>query len=223
MWHLTERPVFRDRDEAGRRLAERLAHYKGTDAILLAIPRGGVQVAFPISRTLDLPLDVLVVRKLPIPWSPEMGMGAVTAEGETILEEGVLERLGMSPEGALLVAEKVRLEVQRRERLYRGGRPSPQLRGRVAILVDDGLATGFTMLAAIRSVRKQAPRQVVVAVPTASAGAVEKVRPEADELVALVVAGGPVYAVADYYERWYDLTDEEILALLGTGKAAARG
>lgn len=212
--------IFRDREDAGRRLADRLLDYKGRDAIVLAIPRGGVPVGFEIAERIDALLDVIVLRKIPVPWNPEAGFGAVTADGTVVLNENMLRGLGMSQEQIERAAEEVREEILRRMRAYRKGSTElPDVRGRPVILVDDGLASGYTMLAAIKSLEKHEPSEVVVAVPVASSGAARLVRPRVDNFIALIVGERIPFAVADFYRYWSDLPDEEVLRYLDRARA----
>ncbi len=207
--------IFEDRAHAGELLALRLRKYSGLpNAILLAIPSGGIPVAFAIARALGIPLDVAVARKVQIPWNSEAGFGAVAWDGETVLNEPLMERLRLgraAVEEAISMAKGI---VEDRFRRFRGDRPFPDLRERIAILIDDGLASGFTMLAAIRSVRKLGPKAVVVAAPTASRDAIALLAPEVDELICLNIRGGPIFAVADAYRSWRDVSDEEALGAL---------
>lgn len=212
--------LFTDRKDAGEKLAPRLARYQNSQAIVLGIPRGGVKVAAPIARALSLPLDVIVVRKLPIPWSPETGMGAVTAEGLVILDEPLVQQLGIQPAHIDNIARKVRQEIERRTHTYRGDRQYPQLKGRTVVIVDDGLATGYTMLAAVKSARHQEAGKIVVAVPVASAHSATRVEAEADDFIALAVAETWTFAVASYYRYWTDPSDSEIVALLDQASSA---
>ena len=206
--------LFRDRRDAGRRLAERLLEYEGRDSLVLAIPRGGVPVGAEVAARLGAKFDVIVPRKIPIPWNTEAGMGAITADGTMVLNESMVRSLGLSKEEIEAEAESVRAEVVRRTTIYREGKEAPRIRGRPVILVDDGLASGYTMLAAIESVRKEAPSEIVVAVPVASSGAARLIGPKASHLVALVVSERLPFAVADFYLEWRDLTDEEVLGYL---------
>lgn len=207
--------IFRDREDAGRRLADRLLGCKDRDALVLAIPRGGVPIGFEIAERINARLDVIVLRKIPIPWNPEAGFGAVTADGTVVLNERMIEGLRMSEEQIRRAAEDVRAEIVRRTRLYRNGSMElPDVAGRPVILVDDGLASGYTMLAAIQSLEKHKPSEVVVAVPVASSGAARLVRPRADEFLALTISERIPFAVADFYQQWRDLTDEEVLDYL---------
>ena len=208
--------IFKDRRDAGRHLSSVLTAYKETDSILLAIPSGGVPVAFEISKALHLPIEVIVVRKLQIPFNPEAGFGAMGPDGDVILNEGLMTHLNLTEEEVETQAKKTMEVIRRREQLFRGGRPLPPLNEKTVILVDDGLASGYTMRAAVRNVRKMLPEKVVIAVPTGAWRTVELMLPEVDILVCLNVRTGPSFAVADAYEHWYDLNDEEVLALLSS-------
>jgi putative phosphoribosyl transferase len=149
-----------------------------------------------------------------IPWSPEAGFGAVTWDGKTILNEGLVEQLGLTEEDVEKAVAETKRNIAERLRKFRGNKPLPQLSGRIVLLVDDGLASGFTMLAAAQSVRDKGPKKVVVAVPTASLGAVELLESEVDEIVCLNIRSGQSFAVAGAYEEWHDLSDEEVAKLL---------
>ncbi|MFQ6050950.1 MAG: phosphoribosyltransferase [Candidatus Hydrothermarchaeota archaeon] len=205
--------IFKDREEAGKILGEKLAEYK-EDAIVLAIPRGGVPVAYRISKKINAPLDVVVVRKIPIPSDPEAGFGAVTADGTIVLNEPLVSYLRLEPREIEFLARKVMMEVSRRIKKYRKEKPFPEITGKNVIVVDDGLASGFTMLAALKYLKKFNPRKIIIAVPTASARAIEVVEPEADEIVNLISDDRPFFAVASFYESFPDLTDEEVIEYL---------
>jgi predicted phosphoribosyltransferase len=207
--------MFQDREDAGRQLAEALRDYKGQDAIVLAVPRGGVPVGYQIALELGIPLDVVVTRKIPIPWNSEAGFGAVGPDGSVTLNETILPLLGLSSREIDRLAGQVFAEVQRRMRVYRGDRPWPCLEGKTALLVDDGLASGITMLAAAKSLRPHHPDRIVVASPVASASAFRLVRPGVDGLVCLYVhPEGLPFAVASFYHAWTDMTDGEVLDYL---------
>jgi putative phosphoribosyl transferase len=207
--------VFRDRFQAGKLLAEKLReYYREENVIVLAIPAGGVPVGNMIAKELVVPMDVVIVRKAQIPWNTEAGFGAVTWDGETVLNEPLVEQLGLTNEELEESISKTKRNIQERLRKFRGDKPLPQLRDKVIILVDDGLASGFTMLATARSARKRQPKKIIVAVPTASLGAVELLMFEVDEIVCLNIRSGSSFAVADAYENWYDLTDEDVLKIL---------
>ena len=212
--------VFRDRTHAGRLLAEKLGDYRGTETLVLAIPSGGVPVAAQMSRMLAAEMDIVVVRKLQIPFNPEAGFGAVAADGDVIFNEELLTHLDLSEDAVNVQIEKAMAAVKRRERLFRKGKPYPSLAGRTVIVVDDGLASGYTMLAAIRFLRKRSPNRTIVAVPTGSEKTIRKIMDEVDELVCLNVRSGVSFAVAHAYKNWYDLTEEEVLTLLGEGGTA---
>jgi erythromycin esterase-like protein/adenine/guanine phosphoribosyltransferase-like PRPP-binding protein len=206
--------LFRDRREAGRLLAEKLAAYANRpDVLVLGLPRGGVPVAYEVARALGAPLDVFVVRKLGVPGYEELAMGAVATGGVLVLNEQLVERLGIPKQMIDAVAARERQELVRRERLYRGGRPPPDVRGRTVILVDDGLATGATMHAAIRALRQQNPARIVVAVPTASPDTCKDMKKEADDVICGITPE-PFHAVGRWYRDFSQTTDEEVRALL---------
>jgi predicted phosphoribosyltransferase len=205
---------FRDRAEAGRLLAERLTPYAGRpDVVVLALPRGGVPVAYEVARALNAPLDVFVVRKLGLPGHEELAVGAIASGGVRVLNEGVVAAAGLTPEAIEGVAERERAEIERREREYRGDRPPLSPEGKVAILVDDGLATGATMRAAIAAVRERSPARVVVAVPTAAPSTCDELAREVDELICLRTPE-PFYAVGLWYDDFSQTSDEEVRELL---------
>jgi erythromycin esterase-like protein/predicted phosphoribosyltransferase len=206
--------LFRDRREAGRRLAEKLAAYANRpDVLVLALPRGGVPVGYEVARALGAPLDVFVVRKLGVPGYEELAMGAVATGGVRVLNEQLVERLGIPEPMIEAVAARERQELARRERLYRGGRPPPDVRGRTVILVDDGLATGATMHAAIQALRQQNPARIVVAVPTAAPEICEEMKTKADDVICAITPE-PFDAVGRWYRDFSQTTDEEVGALL---------
>jgi len=206
--------VFKDRIHAGELLAKKLWRHKGEDAIVLAIPAGGVPVGYRIAVNLQLPLDLIVVRKLPIPYNPEAGFGALTTDGTIVLNEPVVEELGLTKEEIEMYASEKMREIKERLRKFRGDRPFSDLKEKIAIIVDDGLASGYTMTAAILSVRKHGPKRIVVAVPTAHLGALEKISPYTDEIICLNIRSGFLFAVADAYLNWYDLDDSEVIDYL---------
>ncbi|HEY2210193.1 MAG TPA: erythromycin esterase family protein [Bradyrhizobium sp.] len=206
--------IFRDRREAGRLLAEKLVAYAHRpDVLVLALPRGGVPVAYEVARALGAPLDVFVVRKLGVPGYEELAMGAVATGGVRVLNEQLVERLGIPEQMIDAVAAHERQELARRERLYRGGRPPPDVRGRTVILVDDGLATGATMHAAIQALRQQHPARIVVAVPTASPETCEEMKAKADDVICGITPE-PFHAVGRWYRDFSQTTDEEVRVLL---------
>src|SRR5207244_10311245 len=206
--------LFRDRRDAGRLLAEKLAAYATRpDVLVLALPRGGVPVAYEVAHRLGAPLDVFVVRKLGVPGHEELAMGAVATGGVRVLNDQLVEQLGIPDQMIDAVAARERQELARRERLYRGGRPPPDVRGRTVILVDDGLATGATMRAAIMALRQLQPARIVVAIPTASPETCEELKAKIDEVICAITPE-PFLAVGHWYEDFSQTTDEEVRDLL---------
>lgn len=206
--------VFEDRAEAGRRLAKKLQHYHRTGAVILAIPRGGVPVAVAAAHRLQVEWNVIVVRKLPVPWSPEAGFGAVAADGSVVLNEAMVSGLQLRASQIEAVTRDVRAEVIRRTEAYSRERPATEVEGRCVIVLDDGLASGYTMLAAIKSLRAQSPSRIVAAAPVASRYAAMMIEEAADECVFEIVSPSVPFAVADFYLAWRDLADEDIIPLL---------
>ena len=206
--------VYRDRRDAGRVLATSLRAHAGRPGLLvLALPRGGVPVAAEVAEALHAPLDVFVVRKLGMPGHEEYAMGAIASGGVRVLDEQTVHRLGLSDDEVDAVTRAEQRELDRRERLYRDDRPMPELRGRTVILVDDGLATGSTMLAAVRAVRAQRPARTVVAVPTAAADTCDMLRDEADEVICADTPDA-FRAVSLWYDDFSQTSDEEVRQLL---------
>jgi len=206
--------LFRDRREAGRLLAAKLTAYANRpDVIVLALPRGGVPVADEVARALGAPLDVFVVRKLGVPGSEELAMGAVATGGVRVLNDQLVNRLGIPDHLIDAVAVREGQELARRERLYRGGRPLLDVRDHTVILVDDGLATGATMHAAIAALRQLHPARIVVAVPTASPETCEEMRAEVDDVICAITPE-PFQAVGRWYQDFAQTTDEEVQDLL---------
>ncbi len=206
--------VFKDRQDAGRLIALKLKAYRHPDTFILAIPSGGVPVAYEISRVLSLPMDLLIVRKIQIPYNPEAGFGAISPDGNVIFNQGLLNRLDLTEEEINQQKTKALESIKSRNRLFRNERPYPSLRNRTVLIVDDGLASGYTMLAAIRFVKKERPKEIIVAVPTASEKTTGIILPEIDELVCLNIRSGFSFAVADAYKNWYDLNEDEVLSIL---------
>lgn len=204
--------LFYDREHAGRVLAGLLKDLDDSGCVVLAIPNGGVPVAIQIADALHAELGVEIVRKLQVPGNTEAGFGAVTSGGDIILNEQLVRQLGLDGATIRTIADRTLEEVRRRQREF--GAAPIKLWGRTVILVDDGLASGYTMMAAARSVRRRGPKQVIVAVPTSSAHAAALVAGEADRFVCPDVREGPAFAVADAYEDWYDLTVHEASAML---------
>jgi putative phosphoribosyl transferase len=212
--------VFRNRTDAGRALARRLRQYANRpDVLILALPRGGVPVAYQVARALNAPLDVFLVRKLGVPGQEELAMGAIASGGVRVLNEEVVNALQIPDEIIESVAETEWRELERRERAYRDDRPWPDIRGRTIILIDDGLATGTSMRAAIAALRQQGPARVVVAVPVASAATCAEFRELVDDVVC-VQTPEPFYAVGSWYDDFTQTSDAEVHALL---EESARG
>jgi len=208
-----QRP-FRDRREAGRLLAAQLGKYANRpDVIVLALPRGGVPVAYEVARQLGAPLDIFLVRKLGVPGYEELAMGAIASGGVRVLNDQLMGMLHIPDDIIDEVAAWEQRELMRREHLYRGERPPPDVRGRTVILVDDGLATGSTMQAAIKALRQQQPARIVVAVPTASPDVCEQLRSQADEVICAITPE-PFHAVGLWYGDFSQTTDEEVRDLL---------
>jgi len=206
--------LFPDRTEAGRLLASRLMKYAGRpDVLVLGLPRGGIPVAFEVARELSVPLDVFLVRKLGVPGREELAMGAIATGGVKILNEDVVRALGISDEVIDEVAAAEQAELERRQRAYRGDRPAPKVRGRTVILIDDGLATGSTMRAAVASLRRQGPARIVVGVPVGAPGTCAELQEEADEVICARMPE-PFYAVGFWYRDFSQTTDEEVHDLL---------
>jgi putative phosphoribosyl transferase len=206
--------IFTDRRDAGRRLARRLTAYAGRDnVVVLALPRGGVPVAFEIAEALHAPFDVFVVRKLGVPGHEELAMGAVASGGVEILDPGVLTRFGVSDAEVAEVVRRERRELARRERVYRDDRPVPEITGRTVILVDDGLATGASMQAAVTALASASPARVVIAVPVAPQSTAVRFRRLVDEFVCLETPE-PFYAVGTFYNHFGETSDGEVRELL---------
>lgn len=207
--------VFHDRVQAGKLLAQKLREYAGRrNVIVLAVPAGGVPVGYMLAMELEVSMDVIVVRKIQTPWNTEAGFGALTWDGNIVLNESLVEQLGLTEKEIEESILKTKRSIQERLRKFGGKQSISQVKDKIVILVDDGLASGFTMLVAARAIKKRAPKKVIVAVPTASLGAIELLAPEVDEIVCLNIRSGRSFAVADAYENWYDLTDEEVINIL---------
>ena len=215
MTHLNEpQAIFEDRHDAGRRLAVVLQEYSDQSVVVLAIPNGGVPVALEVASALKADFGLVISRKIPLPLSPEAGFGAVADDGTVILNEEAVKRMDLSRQQIEYEASKVRADVKQRSLLYQGNRPLVSVNGRTVIIIDDGLASGFTMLAAVESVRRRRPREIIVAVPAASAVALKQVERVADKVVTCVTGFMPRFAVADFYHHWYDLNDDEVVRYL---------
>jgi putative phosphoribosyl transferase len=206
--------LFKDRADAGRRLAGELPGYGGrTDVIVLGLPRGGVPVAFEVAKALKAPLDIFLVRKLGVPGQKELAMGAIAPGGVWVLNRDVVQALNISDEIIEAIAAEEQQELERREQAYRGDRPKPDVRGRTVILVDDGLATGASMRAAVIALRAQEPAGIIVAVPTAAPETCEALKDEVDEIVC-VATPQPFLGIGASYEEFSQMTDEEVRELI---------
>ena len=205
---------FHDRRDGGRALAKLLSRYANRpDVLVLALPRGGVPVGYEVATALNAPLDVFVVRKLGVPGHEELAMGAIATGGVRVINPEVVDPLGITPEEIDSITRSELEELQRRERLYRGDRPPPELYNKTVILVDDGLATGSTMRAAAAAVKMQSPARTIVAVPVAAADTCDDLRHEVDEVVCAYTPS-PFHAVGLWYEHFNQTSDEEVRALL---------
>ena len=202
--------LFKDRFEAGEMLADKLAEFKGKDAIVLAIPRGGLQIGYPISKRLGIPLDIIITKKIPYPGEPEYAIGSVGPNGHVFLTE-----IGSDiPESYVKAeAEELRKAIQERYKKYRGSKPLPELKNKIVILVDDGLATGSTMMAAVEFLKKEKPAKIIVAVPVAPQEAVDKFSKMVDKVICLHTPD-IFYAIGMFYESFPQVEDEEAIRLL---------
>ncbi|AGP39550.1 phosphoribosyltransferase family protein [Sorangium cellulosum] len=214
--------LFRDRVDAGRRLAFALRRYREEAPVVLGLPRGGVPVAHEVARALKAPLDVWVVRKIGFPGREELGLGAVSEGGEVYLNDEVLAELGAPPEEVAELVDRKAAEVEARVKRFRRGRPPPDFEGRTVIVVDDGIATGGTVRAALRGIRRRGPRRLVLAVPVASARTLASLRPEVDEVVCLD-ADPHLLAIGAYYQDFSQTTDDDVIALLDRARGGGSG
>ena len=207
--------MFADRRAAGRQLAARLHHLRQTEPLILALPRGGVPVGFEIARELDAPLDVLLVRKIGVPWQPELALGAVVdgTDPQVLINEGLASELAVAR--SYITSETARQlgEIERRRKVYLGDKEPPALARRTVIIVDDGIATGSTVRTALRAVRKAGAQRIVLAVPVAPEDTIAELRAEVDEIVCLA-SPSPFIAVGMHYARFPQLSDDDVVALL---------
>ena len=214
---------FTDRDEAGRLLAAALAMMKlPANVVVLALPRGGLPIGLQVARKLNAPLDVVIVRKLGVPWQPELAMGAIASGSFQTLDHDLIRACGISREDIDAVITKERTEVERREKLYRKGLPALDLRGKTALLVDDGLATGSTMLVAARYVRSLKPARMLIGVPVGSAQACERLKEEAGDCICLATPE-PFVAVGQWYADFPQVNDSEVQRFLEAGRPTGKG
>ena len=210
--------AFRDREQAGQQLATRVAHLAADHPVVLGLARGGVPVAREVARALDAELDVLVARKIGAPQYPEYALGAVAEGGALYVRPGALLEAGVDEEALSALVRRETVELARRVRAYRGGRPLPALEGRTAIVVDDGLATGTTMRAALQALRLRRPARLVLAVPVAPRDTLQRLAAEVDESVCLATPS-PFRAVGEHYLRFPQLEDDEVTAALDSAQA----
>jgi putative phosphoribosyl transferase len=208
-------PRFQDRADAGRQLARRLLHLKGEDPVVLALPRGGVPIGHEVAKALDAPLDLVLVRKIGAPDQPELALGAVVDgdRPETVLNQDIVDVLGVTDDDIRAIERRELAEIGRRRRVYLGHRVPVPVSGRTAIVVDDGIATGATVRAALRAIRRQKPKRLVLAVPVAPAEAVAKIRAEVDDFMCLITPE-PFYAIGIYYADFAQLADADVTAIL---------
>jgi putative phosphoribosyl transferase len=209
-----EQPIFKDRDDAGRKVAEQLLTYADRkDVIVLGIPRGGVPVAFQVAKVLRVPLDIFVSRKLGVPGQEELAFGALASGGVRVLDREIIEGVGISEAQIEQITEKAKKELTRRESIYRGVRPPLRVEGQVVVLVDDGIATGSSMRAAIQALRQMKPARLIVAVPVAPISTCNRLRPEVDELIC-VNTPKYFYAIGQFYDDFSQVADEQVIELL---------
>ncbi len=206
--------IFDDRNEAGRLLSEKLKKYKDADSIILAIPSGGVPVAKEIQNALAVDLDLIIVRKAQLPWTTEAGFGAVNLDGDVVLNEDLIRSTGLSEDAIDEQVKKTCKILEKRNLLFRKDRKEPVLKDKTVIIVDDGLASGYTMRAALKYLIKRDPADIIIAVPTGSYKTVKSLLKEVDSIYCLNVREGFPFAVADAYRNWYDLTDNDVLNIM---------
>lgn len=206
--------IFRDRLDAGLELSKMLADFEDSNAAVFGIPAGGVPVAAPIAWKLKLILEVVVVNKITLPWNTEVGYGAVAFDGTVMINETLKAQMGLTQEEVEKDIVQTTEKVQRRCKDFRGDKPFPDLENRPAILVDDGVASGFTMLTAVEAMKLKGASRIIVAVPTAHLQALEKIAPEVERIYCANVRGGDGFAVADAYQTWYDVEEEEVIDIL---------
>lgn len=206
--------IFRDREHAGMILFKMLNSYQDTAAVIFGIPAGGVPVAAPIARELKLDLDVAVVSKVTLPWNTEVGYGAVAFDGTVQLNEDMITRMELTQEDVKEDVDKAFNKVKRRFKDFRGKRSFPDLKNRPAILVDDGIASGFTMMVAVEALKNKDTSKLIIAVPTAHLQSLERVTSDVDEVYCANIRGGWGFAVADAYQNWYDVGEDEVTSIL---------
>lgn len=214
--------LFANRTEAGQKLAARLQDLRGKDTLVLAVPRGGAVVAYEVAHDLDAPLDVYIARKLTAPGNDELALGAVASDGTVVLDANLMRQMGVTQRYIEGEMERQRGEILRRLSLYRSQRPLPQLKGKTVIVVDDGVATGSTTLAALRALRKQQPGLLVLAVPVGPPDAMARLGQEADRVVCLEMPE-PFWAVGQFFADWSQLSDQDVTDILNRRRAELEG
>jgi len=206
--------IFENRYDAGRKLAAKLIEYKGKPIVVLAVPNGGVVVALGVALALEADLDLVISRKIPLPLSPEGGFGAVTDDGTIMLNEKLVNEAGLTPQQINYQVSQVRADIRQRSLLYHLDKLPAVLTDKTAIIVDDGLASGYTMMAAVESVRSRRPSEVVVAVPVGPEDAVKRIRKVADKVITCAVGTAPRFYVSDFYRYWHEISDNEVIQCL---------
>jgi predicted phosphoribosyltransferase len=214
MRHSNVGPLFEDRYDAGRKLAEKLSAYTDKSVIVLGIPNGGAAVALGVALALNAELDLIISRKIPLPLSPEGGFGSVTDDGTMILNEEIVRQAGLTQQQINYQVSQVRADIRQRSLLYHGDRRPFALSGRIVIIVDDGLASGYTMRAAIESLRHRRAEKIVAAVPVGPEHIISEVRQIADSVVTCAVGKEKIFYLSDYYRYWHDIIDAEVLTCL---------
>jgi putative phosphoribosyl transferase len=223
MRHATVGPIFENRYDAGRKLAEKLGEYAHKSVVVLGIPNGGVAVALGVAMALEAEFDLIISRKIPLPLSPEGGFGSVTDDGTIILNEDLVKKAGLSPQQINYQVSEVRSNIRHRSLLYHSDRPPLSITGRTVIIVDDGLASGYTMRAAIESLRHRKPEKIIAAAPVGPEHVVTDIQKVADRVVTCAIGTEPVFYVADYYRYWHDITDSEVLHCLKEWRMRRKG
>jgi putative phosphoribosyl transferase len=207
--------VFDNRFHAGELLSKKLEVYrKKSDVYVLAIPAGGIPVAVVVSDRLKVPLDLVITRKMHVPWNKEAGFGAISWDGLVILNKPLVSSLGLSSEEINRVASEEKEAIEHRLKLFRGEKQFPNLQEKTVILIDDGLASGFSMLTTAQVLNQKDVKEIIVAVPTGPKSAINLLKPHVDQIVCLNIRSGPFFAVADAYKEWYDIEDEDVIKLL---------
>jgi predicted phosphoribosyltransferase len=223
MRHSAIQPIFENRYDAGRKLAEKLMEYADKSAVVVGIPNGGVAVALQVAMALGADFDLVISRKIPLPLTPEGGFGSLTDDGTLILNEEIVKKAGLTQQQVNYQVSQVRSNIRHRSLLYHKDHLPLSVTGRTVIIVDDGLASGYTMRAAIESMRNRQPATIIAAVPVGSAHAVKDVQKVADRVVTCAIGTESVFYVADYYRHWYDITDSEVLSCLKEWKIRRNG